>query len=428
MDTVIKNAYVITADSEDHVYENGCVWVKDKRIHFVGDMADAPDTDGARMIDAHGAAVLPGFINTHTHIPMSLLRGIASDLPLKAWLEEKIYPAEAKLTGEAVYWGSMLSILEMLAGGITCFSDMYFFSDDIAKAVHKSGIRAFLSSAIIDSVPGGDKRLARAVAFHRDWDGRGNIRVTMAPHAEYTVSADLFRKIRHEAEKHKMRIHIHVSETEQEHKDCIKRNGKTPVGWLNGLGLLDLPVMAAHCVHVEDADMDIMAEKNVSVLSCPQSNLKLASGVAPLQRMIKKGITVSLGTDGAASNDNQSMMEEMTLASLLQKGVYRDAENIPARKALRMATIAGAEALGIAQETGSIETGKRADIVLLKTNGVRYTPKTDTLNNIVYSGSDHDIYLTMVNGEILYENGVYAFIDAGEVKEKANQYAAKILG
>ena len=426
MNTLIRNGFLITADKADTCGE-GCVLVKNGTIAYVGPEDGAPPFEANRVIDAQGGVIAPGFINTHTHVPMTMMRGYADDLALMDWLQNHIWPAEARLTEEAVYWGSMLSMCEFAAAGVTCFSDMYNFNDQIARAAHDAGLRTLIAAAVLDIDGGGQARLDRAEAFFDVVKGYGRIEAAIGPHAEYTVSPAMFEKVRDMAARHGVRIHVHISETRSEHEDCITRHGKTPIRLLQSLGVLELPVMAAHCVWVSDDDMDIMAEHGVSVMSCPGSNLKLGSGVPRVAEMLRCGVNVSCGTDGAASNNNLSMMEEMTLTALLQKGVCHDPSLIPAQTALRIATVNGARALGLEGVTGSLEAGKQADLIIIRTDGVRWCPRTNILNHLVYSGSDADVALTMVGGDIIYEDGRITFGDVEEIKAKASQYAAELF-
>lgn len=426
MNITIKNGFLITADSSDRCL-NGCVHVKDDIIAYAGAEKNAPSFSADRVIDAKGGIIAPGFVDTHTHIPMNLFRGAADDMALMDWLKNKIWPAEEHLDKDAVYWGTMLGIAELLSGGVTCFSDMYNFTDAIAKAADKSGIRALIATSVLDIDGDGDRRLKTAEELFDIVKSYKRVSAAIGPHAEYTVSPETFKKVRESALRLNSRVHVHISETAGEHKDCISRHGMTPTALIDSLGLTDAPVMAAHCVWVEDRDMEIMAEKGVSVMSCPGSNLKLGSGIARTAKMIETGINVSCATDGAASNNNLSMMEEMTLFALLQKGVNLDAAIISAKTAFRVATINGARALGMDNITGSLEAGKQADIIIINTSGFRYCPETDFLNHLVYSGSDSDVSLTMVGGDILYENGIITFADAEEIKSNARQYSKKLL-
>jgi 5-methylthioadenosine/S-adenosylhomocysteine deaminase len=426
MSVRINNGYIITANAQDTCHE-GCVIVDNGIIVYAGPEELAPDIAVSRTIDADGGIIAPGFINTHTHVAMNLLRGYADDMALMDWLKNSIWPAEAKLDEEAVYWGTMLAIAEMAAGGITCFSDMYNFTEQVAKAADDAGIRALIATAVLDIDGQGDRRLKNAADLFDVVKDYKRVDAVIGPHAEYTVSPAMFKKIREAAQSLGSRIHVHISETQGEHNECIERHGKTPIGLLSSLGVLELPVMAAHCVWISEEDMAVMAEKDVSVLSCPGSNLKLGSGIARIGKMLKMGVNVSCATDGAASNNNLSMMEEMTLISLLQKGVNLEPTLIPAKQAVKIATINGAKALGLEQITGSIEAGKQADLVVIDTSGVRYCPKTNLLHHFVYSGSDADVKLTMVGGDILYENGNITFGDIEEIKAKASEHAKKLI-
>lgn len=426
MKTCIKNGYILTVDRDDTCL-HGCVHIDNGVITYVGSEQSAPPFSDGRVIDAKGGIIAPGFIDTHTHVPMTLFRGAADDMPLMDWLQNKIWPAEEKLEEQAVYWGTMLAIAELVSGGVTCFSDMYNFTDVIARAADESGIRALIATAVMDADGGGDRRIKTAEELFGIVKDYKRVNAAIGPHAEYTVSPALFRKVRDAALRLNSRVHVHISETTGEHEACISRHGKTPIAHIDSLGLTDVPVMAAHCVWVEDEDMAIMAEKNVSVMSCPGSNLKLGSGIARAARMLQRGVNVSCATDGAASNNNLSMMEEMTLFALLQKGVNLDAALIPAKTALRAATINGAKALGMDSITGSLEAGKQADIIIISTEGFRYCPQTDYVNHLVYSGSDADVTLTMVGGDILYENGKITFADTEQIRSNANQYSKSIL-
>ncbi len=426
MSVRINNGYLITANAQNDCME-GCVIVSDGIIVYAGPEELAPDITVTRTINANGGIIAPGFVNTHTHVAMNLLRGYADDMALMDWLQNSIWPAEAKLDEEAVYWGTMLAIAEMVAGGITCFSDMYNFTEQIAKAANVAGIRALIATAVLDIDGQGDRRLEKAAELFDVVKDYKRVEAVIGPHAEYTVSPAMFKKVGRLAQKLDSRIHVHISETYGEHNECIERHSKTPIGLLDSLGLLELPLMAAHCVWISDEDMVMMAEKDISVLSCPGSNLKLGSGIARVGKMMETGVNVSCATDGAASNNNLSMMEEMTLISLLQKGLNRQPTLIPATSAVKIATINGAKALGLEQFTGSIEAGKQADLVVIDTSGVRYCPKTNLLHHFVYSGSDADVKLTMVGGDILYENGTITFGDIEEIKAKASQHATKLF-
>ena len=426
MKILINDGYLMTADAGSTI-NKGCLQIDGSLIVYAGSEDDAPAFEPGRVIGAKGGIIAPGFINTHTHIPMNLFRGYADDMPLMDWLKNKIWPAEAKLTADAVYWGSLLAIAELVAGGVTCFSDMYGSADTIAEAAGKAGIRALIASAVIDIDGKGKKRLKEAEAFFDRVKAYERVDAAIGPHAEYTVSPGLFAQIRDTAQRMGARVHVHVSETAGEHGDAMSRHGKTPMALLQSVGLLSVPVMAAHCVWIDDADMEIMSENNVHVLSCPGSNLKLGSGIARTAKMMEHGINVSLGTDSAASNNNLSMMEEMTLMALLQKGVNQNAALITAEEAIRAATISGAKALGMEKITGSLEAGKQADVIIIRTDGVRYHPRTNLLHHMVYSGNDSDVVMTMVGGDVLYENGRITFADPEEIKARSEEIATRLF-
>jgi len=423
MNCQIINATIITQNDKDEIITGGEIHIKDGVIRYVGKPGPAFAAD--RMMDANHNVVMPGFVNTHTHIAMNLFRSYADDMNLKDWLDNKILPAEDKLDDESTYWGSLLALCEMARNGTVAFNDMYFFCKGIARAVKQSGHRAVLSRGTVDPDPKtGERTFADAMDIYNRYNNVERIRVYMGPHAQYTASNELLSRIAETAARLKTGIHMHISESKREHEKCVREHGKTPIALAESLGLLNVPFLAAHCVYATPEDMDILKEKGAAVLSCPQSNLKLANGVAPVSAMLGKGVLVSLGTDGAASNNNLSMWEEMSFASYLQKGTTMDPQALPAAQALRLATKNGARALGI--NSGSIEAGKNADLIIVDTSDIRYMPDYNVISNIVYSGCDRDVLLTMVGGDILYEEGRVTFADEDEVKTRVRKIAEKI--
>ncbi len=375
-----------------------------------------PAGDFDREISCKDRLMLPGFVNAHCHVPMTLLRGYAEELPLQRWLEEKIFPAEDRLFPRAVYCGSLLGIAEMLASGVTSFSDMYYFCEDIAKAVLDSGIKANLSRSTVcfdpDFVLSEDVRHGEASALFGKYHGAGDgrVRVDFSLHAEYTTLPRYVTEVGEAARKAGAAIQLHLSETEKEHRDCVARHGLTPAAYFERCGVLDVPVTAAHCVWVTPEDIEILKRHGATAVHCPSSNMKLGSGVAPVTAMLEAGLSVALGTDGAASNNNLNILEELHLAALLQKGANRDPQALPARKALYMATRAGALSQG-RPDTGLLEEGMRADLILLDMDKPHLRPCHDPLAAAVYSAQASDVCLTMADGEILYENGRHAKID-----------------
>ncbi|MBC5646976.1 amidohydrolase family protein [Christensenella tenuis] len=418
----IRHATLITNNDRDEVIRDATIQVKDGKIAYAGQGKAAPEFAPERVIDAHGNIIMPGFVNMHTHVPMNLFRSYADDLDLMTWLNTRIFPAEDKLTEESAYWASMAAMCELSAAGVIAFNEMYFFVDSIARAAQQSGLRGVLSRAVVTPAPGvGERMLEESKELFEKYNGKGRLKVFLSPHAQYTVNNGMLEQIAEAAKTLGTGVHMHVSETRGEHETCLKEQGMTPIELCQKVGLLDVPFYAAHCVWIGEHDMELMAEYNATVLSCPKSNLKLASGIAPLTEMMQKGVRVTLGTDGAASNNKLSMWEEMTYASFLQKGTTYDPKTMPAAQTLKLATRYGAEALGL--NSGVVEAGKNADLVMVNTNGVRYTPDYDEISLAVYAGSDADVCMTMVGGDIIYEDGKFAFADLDEVKMKLAEYA-----
>lgn len=418
MGYLINNITVLTWNNGTKIIENANVKVIGSKIAYIG--TENQESSGLEIIDGKGKVLMPGLVNCHTHIPMSLLRSYADDMALHTWLYEHIFVVEAKLTAEDVYWGSQLALLEMVAGGTTCFADMYYFIDKIAEATAESGMRGLLSRGLINGAVledySEDDRLNEAISVFRDWNGAfdGRIRIALAPHAVYTCSPQYIRAIRNTAEKLNAYIHVHVDETVKEHNDCLQQYGKTPVKHLYGTGLFDLPTIAAHCVHVTDRDMDLMKEKNVTFVHNPGSNLKLASGIAPVPDALEKGLNVALGTDGASSNNNLNMWEEINLASLIHKGVRLDPLTVNAGESFRMATANGAKALGFS-ETGKIEEGFCADMIIIDAQKPHYFPKHNLISNIAYAAQASDVETVFVDGKILYHKGEYKTLDKEKI-------------
>ena len=426
MTILIKNAYILTMNDKDEIIENGCIFVKDDKIVFVGSQADRPGTSADRTIDAKGNIIMPGLVNAHTHLPMTIFKGYGEGLPLDRWLKEKIWPAEDKLTPEMMFWTSQLGLIEMVKSGTTAFLDMYMGYDGFAEAVKASRLRATFSRAIIDFGDGCGDRLKDSEALYKKYHGVGNLSVMMSLHGEYTCVEPTARELVAMAKDFKTGIHVHVSETEAEHKGAIQRHGLTPLGFLSKVGAADVPLSAAHCVHVSDDDMALMADKGVSALSCPQSNLKLGSGIAPIKKMLDLGVNVAVGTDGSSSNNNLDMIEETMLISLLQRGIIRDAGAVSDMQALKMATRGGAKALNKAGEIGQIQAGFLADIIMIDTSGIAFTPANDWVSCILNSGNGRDVVMTMIGGEIVFENGAVNFADETETKERVREFAKEI--
>ncbi|MCL5058490.1 MAG: amidohydrolase [Actinobacteria bacterium] len=427
---LIKGATVITVESHDSVINGGEIAIEGRNIVSVGPAGSAPEGFVPdRTVDASGMLALPGFVNTHTHAAMTLLRSYADDLPLMKWLEEKIWPLEARLEEEDVYWGTLLCCLEMIRSGTTTFADMYFFMDQTARAVEKSGMRADLSRGMIGVGPEAQQALDYVPGFVDRWHGRagGRITVRLGPHAPYTCPPDYLKKVIDLAGKLDVGIHIHLAETRTEVEDMARLYGMTPIQLVDSVGLFELPVLAAHCVHLNEKDIEIMARKRVGVAHNPESNMKLASGVAPVTKMLEAGVTVGLGTDGAASNNNLDMLEEMRSAALLQKVSTMDPLALPSFQALSMATAGGAGALGMGDRLGLLKEGFRADIILIETRKPHLFPRNDWMAHLVYAAQSADVHTVIIDGNIVMEGRRVLTIDEDEVYDQVQRRAERLV-
>ncbi|MEA4883793.1 MAG: amidohydrolase [Clostridia bacterium] len=417
---LIEDVTIITMDAERRVIRNGAIVADSGIITFVGPSSDLPQgLPEVPRICGRGQVATPGLVNAHTHSAMVLFRGYADDLPLQEWLETKIFPVEARLTRDDVYWGAMLACAEMIRSGTTAFADMYFHMDEAARAVEASGMRASLSEGMTSASGRGDDALARGAGFCERWHGAAGGRITtmLAPHAPYTCSRQFMGAVAARAEALGVGVHTHISETFREVRDIKLLHGMSPVEFVEASGLLDVQVLAAHCVAVSDRDMDILAQHGVKVAHNPGSNMKLASGTAPIAKMLKRHMDVGLGTDGAASNNNLDMVEEMRLAALLHKVASAESTAMPALTCLEMATRGGAACIGLSDYIGSIEVGKKADIVLFDFAVPHLTPScvADPLSHIVYSAEGSDVTTVIIDGALVMENRRLTTIDEREV-------------
>lgn len=382
-----------------------------------------------QTIDGTGKLAIPGLINTHTHAAMSLFRSYADDMLLMDWLKTRIWPAEAKLTAGDVYWGSQLAIAEMIKSGTTTFADMYFFMPEVAKAVTETGIRAVLARGMAGVAPTAQQALEESEALFEEFHGSadGRITVMLGPHAPYTCPPDFLTKVVTLARKLGAEIHIHLAETAGEVAECQTAYGKSPIALMDEVGLLDCGVLAAHCVHVSPEDIRIMKNKQVRVAHNPGSNMKLASGIAPVPQMLEAGLTVGLGTDSAASNNNLDMLEEIRLTALLHKMHSNDPLAIPAGTAVELATTGGAEATGLGKITGKLAPGYKADIVLLDMSGLHWYPRHDRLSLLAYSAAGSDVHTVIVNGRIVLENKQLKTIDEERLIYEANTRGLRLV-
>ncbi|MBI3950030.1 MAG: amidohydrolase [Acidobacteria bacterium] len=420
-------------DAERHVFSDGLVAVRDDRIVAVGGRRELASRFLARqVIDARGAAVLPGLINGHTHAPMVLFRGIADDLELHEWLTKYIFPAEAKnVTREFVYWGTRLACLEMIRGGTTTFADMYYFEDAVAEAAAKAGMRGVLAETIID-FPSPDRRTSQAALeytehFVKQWRNHPLIIPAVGPHAPYTNSTETLKKVQAFAEAHDVPILMHVAETRTEVEDVSKRFGARPVDYLEKIGLLSPRLIAAHVVHVNQDEIELLHRRQVGAVHNPQSNMKLASGVAPVPQMIRADLALGLGTDGAASNNTLDMFEAMKTAALLHKLTTNDPKVVSAHQALEMATINGARALHLEKEIGSLEPGKRADVIIVGLDAPHQVPVYDVHSQLVYATEASDVKTVIINGQVVMRDPRVLPLDKAAIIAKANEFRAKIV-
>ncbi len=426
----IENGLLLTMVPGSAPIPDGVVVAKDGEITYAGAPDGAPDESAEQIIDASGALVLPGLVNAHTHLAMTLFRGYADDMPLRRWLEEKIWPAEMKLTEEDVYWGSLLGVCEMLRAGVTCFNDMYHLPQAATKAAIEGGIRACPSGVLLGFLPNAQELLETAIDFVRELQRQAHPRIhpMIAPHAPYTCPDGLMDKVRAAAHQLDVPIHIHIAETAQEVEDSYNEYGESPVQHLNNLGLFDNHVLAAHCVHVDEQDIQILADKQVGIAHCPGSNMKLASGFAPVPRLAAAGAIVGLGTDGCASNNNLDLREEALLAAIIHKGYTGDPTVLRAETVLAIATRGSAQALGLQDLIGTLEVGKRADIIVVDMTKSHMQPLHNPISQLIYAAHSHDVKATIVEGEMVMRDGQLLRVDEQEVIARACECTKRLLG
>lgn len=422
---LIKDAYLLKMTDNLAGGEIGDILIEDNVIKKVGKITE--DISKAEIIDGKNTVALPGLINCHTHAAMVLLRGYADDMELMPWLEAKIWPREAKLKEEHIYWGTMLACLEMIKSGTTTFADMYFFMDQIAQATVDSGMRGVLSRGISDSSGNGDKSLQESEDFIKNWRDKSRITCMLGPHAPYTCSDDYLQRVIDLAKDLQVGIHIHLAETKQEYSDIKEKYGKSPLAHMEDLGLFSVPVLAAHCVHLVEEDIKILQKYNVGVAHNPESNMKLASGIAPIPQMLTEGVRVGLGTDGASSNNNLNMMEEMHMAALLHKVNTGNPTVLPAYQVLEMATIKGAQVLGLEKEIGTLEAGKKADIILVDLDKSHLYPRHDIVANLIYSAQASDIKTTIIDGKIVMKNREVLTMDEEKIMYEGEKFAKSLM-
>ncbi|NEW06033.1 amidohydrolase [Paenibacillus sp. SYP-B3998] len=428
--TLIKNGIFITIN-EAKTFIKGCMVIEGNQITYIGELAPEPHENYDEVVDGTNKVYMPGLVNTHGHAAMSLLRGYGDDLALQIWLEEKMWPMEAKFSSQDVKWGTLLSIVEMIKGGTTTIVDMYDHMNEVAIAIEQSGMRGVLTRGVIGLCPPEiqDAKLKEATEFARNWHGKADGRITtmMSPHAPYTCPPDYIERIVQAAHDLNLPIHTHMSETSREVQANVDQYGLRPVAHLEKIGVFSRPTLVAHGVHLLDEEIQILKQYDVRISHNPGSNLKLASGVARVPELLRAGVKVSLGTDGAASNNNLDMFEEMRLAALIHKGVSGDPTAVPAAEALLMGTKMGAESVWL-QDVGQLSQGMKADFIALDIDQPHFLPKTDFVSHIVYSASAKDVVDVCVNGEWIVRKGECLKLDEEKIKSEFEQCFDKLIG
>ncbi|HEX4900509.1 MAG TPA: amidohydrolase [Pyrinomonadaceae bacterium] len=433
VDLLVLGGTVVTMNQSREVIPDGGIAVKAGKIIAVGSRGDISSKYvGRQTINAAGRIIIPGLINGHTHVPMVLFRGLADDLDLQEWLTKYIFPAEAKnVTEEFVRVGTRLGLAEMIRGGTTTYCDMYYFEDAIAEETAKAGVRGVLGETVIDFPVADNKTNAEAMAyvekFVKRWQGHELIVAAIAPHAPYTVSEEHLRAARAFSDRTGAPIVTHISETKREVDDSVKAHGASPVAYLDRIGFLGERVIAAHVVWPQGSDTQILKKHSVGVIHNPQSNMKLAAGVAPVPLMMKEGLRVGLGTDGAASNNDLSMWEEMDSAAKLHKVISSDPKVMSAQEAFELATIRGAAALHLEKEIGSLEVGKRADLVLVESDSLNQIPSYNVYSDLVYATKASAVQTVIINGRVVMRNRRLLTLNEKAIKASAQVFRERIV-
>ncbi|UOY09862.1 amidohydrolase [Methanonatronarchaeum sp. AMET6-2] len=427
VDYILKDGLLVPVTNEPFY---GSIAIKDGLITGVGDNQSILSRFSGEVLELDGSIVIPGLINTHTHLAMTLFRGVADDLPLDKWLEEYIWPLEGKLKPRHVYAGSMLGCLEMIRSGVTMFADMYVELDQVARAVEKTGMRAALSYGMITvnkDKMGVQSELEEGVRVYRELEGAADGRVitTLGPHSPSTCSTEFLRDVREEAEDGL--VQIHLAETREEYREIKERHGISPTKLLSKLGLLSSNTVCAHAVHLDSKDIDLLGSSGATVSHNPTSNMKLASGVAPIPELLDNDVPVALGTDGAASNNSLDLFGEMKTAALIHKSKKDDPTAVPAEEVLKMATINGARAFGLQDELGSIEEGKKADLVIIDNDSPGLTPNHNVVSNLVYSTTNRDVETVLIDGDIIMREGRITRFKEEEVIQNARKHAEELV-
>ncbi len=430
-DLVLTGRYLLTMDRQGTIIEEGGLAIGGDTILEAGPADELKARySGATLLARPHGLIMPGLVNVHTHAAMACFRGLADDLPLMRWLQEYIFPAEARLTGEMVYHATRLSLCEMIRSGTTSFCDMYLFAGDVARAAAEAGMRAWIGEVLYDFPSPNYGELENGLHYTDElfaaWAGHELITITVDPHAVYTCSPELLTRLARVAEEHDSLYVIHLAETEDEVNTCRERYGCSPVEHLDRLGILNRRVLADHCVRVTDDEIALMAERGVRVAHCPESNLKLASGVAPVVRMLAAGIAVGIGTDGSASNNDVDMFGEMNTAAKIHKVTTMDPTAMDAATTLHAATMGGAAALDAGQRIGSLEAGKKADCIVLDMDQPHLTPVYHPVSHLVYAARGSDVTDSVIGGRLVMENRRLLTLDEAAILARMREMAAGI--
>ena len=431
MTTLFTNVTALLMDEAFTTLRYGYVAVDGTNISYVG--PNRPQGDFDQTIDCTGKVMMPGFVNAHTHVPMTLMRGYGGGHDLQSWLQDFIFPAEDRWDDRPIAPATRLGLAEMIATGVTCIADMYMRTDVIARQVLDAGISANLSVGAVyfgspDSfTPDKCGDCENHVRLYENWHnaGDGQILADASIHAEYTSCPPVWEWVAGYAHEHDLGMHVHISETKKEHEECVKKYGLTPIQLLDRYGVWDSRAIAAHCVYTTPEDWALMKQKGVSCVHNPYSNLKLGSGVAPIPAMLKAGVNVALGTDGVSSHNSVDMFADMKLAAVLHNGVNRDPMAMTVRQALEMVTVHGAKALG--RNTGRIEAGRAADLILVDFDAPNLIPCHDPAENLVFSAHGANVCMNMARGRIIYQNGAFLTLDLDRIKAEVKQYALPLL-
>jgi len=433
VDLLVVGGIVLTAERDWNIYDPGAVAVDGGAIVGLGPREEVERAyRGQERIDARGKLVMPGLINAHTHAPMTLFRGIADDLPLETWLHEYIWPAEAKwLSPDFVRLGTQLAAAEMIRSGTILFCDMYFFEDDVAEACKEAGLRVVVGGALVDFPNANYKTPEEGLQYSEDllrkWDGDSLVVPSIQPHSPYAASSELMQRGKALADQYDAPYLLHVSETQSEVRESIEKYGRTPVGRLADLGVLGPTTVAIHGVHLTDEDIELLAQHEASVVHCPESQLKLASGLTPVPKLLEAGVKVGLGTDGAASNNDLDMFGEMGTAARVHKMIAGDPTVVPARQALSMATLQAASVLGLEKRLGSLEVGKRADMIVLDLDGPHMVPVYNITSHLVYAAHSSDVRTVIIDGRVVMRDRVLLTLDESDIFARAREIAREIV-